>query len=660
MKGTILLVLLGCLFASAACAGPVVYLDQYGKAVVLDNPAVTNAVAALNALAGGPGRVLAATGLTSAVPRGTTVLDYTVEGDTAIVNFSSRLTAGGMDEAKVSAIFDQVKYTLWYYGIEINVKILVNGTPFADFLPPTPNVVGPGDKDSGVDVGILSLSGRSITVSPGHGWFWNGSGWYTQRPVYCSPLNQEDFHNLEMTRYLESYLAADSATVKMVRCTNLNQGNSPWPGNYPWWQMAACYWLQQIGYPGSVYGSGGLPLGSGGSDSTNDIRSRPLAADYDNTNIFISVHTNGLAGDCYGGGCPTGTDTYYDCGTEHASWCTVSTNLSNAVHPAVINAIRTYYDGSWTDRGQHNSNGAYGEIRIPDRAAILIELGFHDTCDKDAVYLRDNWFKSVAMWGIYNGVCSYFGTSPTWGFYSGQNVSNTIPSTMSPGEVRSVSVTMRNRGGLWSEARAYRLGAVGDSDPFTGTTRQTISGEVEPGATYTWNFNLTAPTTPGTYTTDWRMVRDGVTWFGDTCSKQIVVGSAPAEVILDNAQAGFTASASWLTGTSSTDKYASNYRYRSTAATSDSATWAVSLPSAGSYQVYAWWPQGSNRSLTAPYLVYYNGGYVTVQVNQQINGGRWNLLTTQSMLAGSNQVKLSCWTTTGKVVMADAIRWYKP
>jgi hypothetical protein len=156
------------------------------------------------------------------------------------------------------------------------------------------------------------------------------------------------------------------------------------------------------------------------------------------------------------------------------------------------------------------------------------------------------------------------------------------------------------------------------------------------------------------------MVRDGVTWFGASVSQNINVTSGTVEVILDNAQAGFTASASWFTGTSSTDKYASNYRFRSTAATSDPATWAVTLPSAGSYQVHAWWPQGSNRSLTAPYIVYYNGGSQTVSVNQQINGGKWNLLTTQSMLAGSNQVKLSCWTTTGKVVLADAIRWYKP
>ena len=51
------------------------------------------------------------------------------------------------------------------------------------------------------------------------------------------------------------------------------------------------------------------------------------------------------------------------------------------------------------------------------------------------------------------------------------------------------------------------------------------------------------------------------------------------------------------------------------------------------------------------------GGTTVVTVNQQANGGKWNLLGNWNMKAGSNQVRLSCWTTTGFVVVADAIRW---
>lgn len=131
----------------------------------------------------------------------------------------------------------------------------------------------------------------------------------------------------------------------------------------------------------------------------------------------------------------------------------------------------------------------------------------------------------------------------------------------------------------------------------------------------------------------------------------------PASVIVDNSSAGFTASSAWATGTGSTDKYGSNYRYHSTQAVSDAATWTANI-TGGSHSVYAWWPQGSNRSTTAPYIVYHGSTSTTVNKNQQISGGSWQTLGTWSdFVSGNNNVKLSCWTTTGYVVMADAVKW---
>ena len=77
-------------------------------------------------------------------------------------------------------------------------------------------------------------------------------------------------------------------------------------------------------------------------------------------------------------------------------------------------------------------------------------------------------------------------------------------------------------------------------------------------------------------------------------------------IIIDNAEAGFTASASWATSTSSSDKYGADYRWKSTTAISDQAVWNFTIPTADNYQVYVWWSQGANRSTAAPYTV--NGG----------------------------------------------------
>ena len=132
-----------------------------------------------------------------------------------------------------------------------------------------------------------------------------------------------------------------------------------------------------------------------------------------------------------------------------------------------------------------------------------------------------------------------------------------------------------------------------------------------------------------------------------------------ADIIIDNANAGFSCSANWSTGTSSTDKYGTSYRFRSTAALSDPATWTPNITVSGSWTVYAWWPQGTNRSPNSAYQIHTTGGDTNVYVNQQVNGGKWNSLGAFNLGTGGYWVKKSCWATTGYVVMADAIKWHK-
>jgi N-acetylmuramoyl-L-alanine amidase len=116
-------------------------------------------------------------------------------------------------------------------------------------------------------------------------------------------------------------------------------------------------------------------------------------------------------------------------------------------------------------------------------------------------------------------------------------------------------------------------------------------------------------------------------------------------------------SGSWTVSTSATDKYGADYKFHTTAALSDPASWTLSVPSAGNYDISAWWSVGTNRSTTAPYILP-NGS--TVSVNQQANGGKWNLLGTVALASGSNTTQLSIWTTTGFVVIADAVKYYGP
>jgi subtilisin family serine protease len=144
------------------------------------------------------------------------------------------------------------------------------------------------------------------------------------------------------------------------------------------------------------------------------------------------------------------------------------------------------------------------------------------------------------------------------------------------------------------------------------------------------------------------------------------IGGTPgSEVVIDNDNARndtskfyFQSSTNWITSASNAGFYGTNYYYASTQAVSDGASFYFYLPAAATRTVEAWWTTSSNRSTTAPFVVYNAAGTELgrTSVNQQLNGARWNVLGTYNFTAGWNRVVLSRWTTSGYVVVADAVR----
>jgi len=128
-------------------------------------------------------------------------------------------------------------------------------------------------------------------------------------------------------------------------------------------------------------------------------------------------------------------------------------------------------------------------------------------------------------------------------------------------------------------------------------------------------------------------------------------------VIVDNSDAGFSVvSGVWNTGTMATDKYGADYRWNSTGTGEDVVRWTPNLPRSGNFEVYAWWPAGTNRANNAPYTITHKDGSQTVAMNQTTNGGRWNTLGTYPFDAGqTGYVSLSDNAEPSKVVIADAV-----
>ncbi|HEV2708507.1 MAG TPA: S8 family serine peptidase, partial [Pyrinomonadaceae bacterium] len=110
-------------------------------------------------------------------------------------------------------------------------------------------------------------------------------------------------------------------------------------------------------------------------------------------------------------------------------------------------------------------------------------------------------------------------------------VSQSVPSTLTAGQTANVSVTMQNTGTTtWTTAEGYKLGSQNPQDNGTwGTGRVALPASVAPGGQATFNFNVTAPTTPGTYNFQWRMLREGVEWFGGyTTNVTVTVNNPPS------------------------------------------------------------------------------------------------------------------------------------
>ena len=114
-------------------------------------------------------------------------------------------------------------------------------------------------------------------------------------------------------------------------------------------------------------------------------------------------------------------------------------------------------------------------------------------------------------------------------------------------------------------------------------------------------------------------------------------------------------SGSWTESQTDLGYFKENYRYKAAGSGSSYVKWLFTIPTAGNYKVYAWWPATSGRVTNAPYTVTHAAGSTTVLMNQRLNGSRWNELGEFPFDAGTYSVMLTD-NATGGTIAADAIR----
>jgi hypothetical protein len=150
----------------------------------------------------------------------------------------------------------------------------------------------------------------------------------------------------------------------------------------------------------------------------------------------------------------------------------------------------------------------------------------------------------------------------------------------------------------------------------------------------------------------------------DQATKTVTVSNVPNDVlVIDNSDPRFSTVGAWSLGSAQANRYGTNYAY----ATAEnpgtkSATWNLTIPTPGPYNLYIWYPEASNRSTNSPFVVHASDGDHAIAVNQQVNGGRWISLGTYIFAGdGSDKVSLSnnvqpAGLPSNTLVLADAVR----
>jgi len=115
--------------------------------------------------------------------------------------------------------------------------------------------------------------------------------------------------------------------------------------------------------------------------------------------------------------------------------------------------------------------------------------------------------------------------------YGAVILEHTLPDTIPAGETVYASVTVRNTGdNLWNGQDGYQFSQIGGSvvfsEPFVIKDAQDeipIYGGIFRGRPKTFAVALTAPASPGDYTTQWGMIQNGKGPFGENIAKNIYV-----------------------------------------------------------------------------------------------------------------------------------------
>jgi len=151
--------------------------------------------------------------------------------------------------------------------------------------------------------------------------------------------------------------------------------------------------------------------------------------------------------------------------------------------------------------------------------------------------------------------------------------------------------------------------------------------------------------------------------------KEATIGDFPGivnNIVIDNPSANRVGS--WNSvkifnngtfyGTTEVNTFGTNYYSKAQGTGAAYVEFTPNVVTSGDYNVYEWHPTLPSASANTPFVINYNGGSTTVNANQQINSGQWNLLGRFNFASGSagNIRVMDNFTDAGQVAVADGVK----
>ena len=169
---------------------------------------------------------------------------------------------------------------------------------------------------------------------------------------------------------------------------------------------------------------------------------------------------------------------------------------------------------------QDNITWGLNRVNLPGSVAPggNVTFTFNVTAPNSAATYNFQWKMQKDGAGFFGSASTNVAVSVTSGAPPPTDdasfVSQTVATSMNTGEIAPVSVTMHNSGNTTWTAGTFSLAPVGPNSTAWGVSLVNLPASVAPNTNVMFSFNVTAPSTGGTYAFQWRMQKSGSGLFG--------------------------------------------------------------------------------------------------------------------------------------------------